>query len=113
MPPHLFVMDKLLSPKVFEMDSNDPNTEKLYKHWKMTFTNYLETLIPDIPEDAPNAANQQATVERKKLFALFNNILLDIFDIVSEAQNYNNAIQLLDSAYIKPASVVYNRFDHM
>ena len=109
LPPRIFVMDKLLRPKVFETDSNDPNAEKLYKHWKMTFTNYLETSIPDIPEDAPNAANQQASVERKKLFALFNNISADIFDIVSEAENYNNAIQLLDTAYIKPASVVYNR----
>lgn len=102
-------MDKLLRPKVFETDSNDPNAEKLYRHWKMTFANYLETSIPDIPADAQNAVNQQANVERKKLFALFNNISADIFDIVSEATDYNNAIQLLDSAYIKPASVVYNR----
>ena len=102
-------MDKLLRPKVFETDSNDPNAEKLYRHWKMTFANYLDTSIPDIPADAPNAAAQQANVERKKLFALFNNISADIFDIVSEAPDYNTAIQSLDSAYIKPTSVVYNR----
>lgn len=102
-------MDKLLRPKVFETDPNDPNAEKLYKHWKMTFANYLETSIPNIPTDAPNAANQQANVERKKLFALFNNISADIFDIVNEAPNYDDAILLLDSAFIKPTSVVYNR----
>ncbi|XP_066910469.1 uncharacterized protein [Clytia hemisphaerica] len=102
-------MDKLLRPKVFETDSNDPNAEKLYRHWKMTFANYIETSIPAIPEGAENAVNQLANIERKKLFALFNNISADIFDIVSEAANYDNAIQLLDAAYIKPASVVYNR----
>lgn len=102
-------MDKLLRPKVFETDSNDTNAEKLYRHWKMTFANYIETSIPAIPEGAENAANQLANIERKKLFALFNNISADIFDIVSDATTYDNAIQLLDAAYIKPASVVYNR----
>ena len=102
-------MDKLLRPKVFETDSNDPNAEKLYRHWKMTFINYIETTIPAIPEAAENAQEQQANIERKKLFALFNNISADIFDIVSEAATYDNAIQLLDTTYIKPASVVYNR----
>ena len=29
----------------FETESNAPNAGKLYKHWKLTFINYLETVI--------------------------------------------------------------------
>ena len=58
----------------------------------MTLANYIETSIPAIPEGDQNAANQLANIEHKKPFALLDNISTDIFNIVSEAATYDNAI---------------------
>ena len=109
-------MDRLLRPKVFETESTDSNAEKLYKHWKMTLENYIETTIPVVtpgtPSDEASMATASAAVEannRKKRFALINNISADIFDLISDCTDYDSAMQVLDSAYIRPTSVVYNR----
>ena len=82
-------MDRLLRPKVFETNSSDSNAEKLYRHWKMTFTNYIDSSIPTVPADAGDIEARQATIARKKLFALFNNISADIFELVSDCTDYN------------------------
>ena len=94
-----------MRPERFETEPNAPNAEKLYKHWKLTFTNYLETTIP---EGEDNSNNQNA-INRKKLFALINNVSADVFDIVSDTDNFDTAIQALDNAYIKPTNTIYNR----
>ena len=41
-------MDRLLRPKVFEAESTELNAEKLYKHWKMTLDNYIESTIAPV-----------------------------------------------------------------
>ena len=38
-------MDRLLRPKTLETEPTDPNAEKIFKHWKLTFENYLESTI--------------------------------------------------------------------
>lgn len=105
---HPWNMDKLLKPRVFETEASDTSAEKLYRHWKTTFQNYLETSIqPPVPgSDAAATAAAEAATERKKMFALFNNISADIYKLISECPNYNSAIQVLDATYIKPRSVV-------
>jgi len=102
-------MDRLLRPKVFETEASDPNAEKLYIHWKMTFQNYLETSIPAVAANDENVEEVAAAAARKRMYALFNNISADIFELVSECNEYDSAIQVLDTTYIKPTSVVYNR----
>jgi len=103
-------MDRLLRPKVFQTEASDPNAEKLYRHWKMTFQNYLETSIPAVAANDENAEEVEEASARKRMYALFNNISAElIFELVSECNEYDSAIQVLDTAYIKPTSVVYNR----
>jgi len=103
-------MDRLLRPKVFQTEASDPNAEKLYRHWKMTFQNYLETFIPAVAANDENAEEVAEASARKRMYALFNNISAElIFELVSECNEYDSAIQVLDTAYIKPTSVVYNR----
>ena len=89
-------MDKLMRPERFATEPNDPNSEKLYKHWKLTFTNYLETAV------AASGENNDNNLNRKKFFGLINNISADVFEIVSDTENFDVAIQALDNAYIKP-----------
>jgi len=57
-----------------------------------------------------NAEEVEEASARKRMYALFNNISAElIFELVSECNEYDSAIQVLDTAYIKPTSVVYNR----
>ena len=60
-------MDRLLRPKIFETEPTAANSEKLYRHWKITFENYLDANIqavtPGTPgDDASLAANVNISV---------------------------------------------------
>ena len=111
-------MDKLLRPERLETEPTTPNSEKLYRHWKMTFQNYLESYEPALPTPAAYAnpeeaaaATQVATNNRdqKRRAALFNNVSPTIFDMISECATYDAAFTVLDAASIRPVSVLYNR----
>lgn len=58
-------MDRLLRPERFETEPTAPNAEKLYKHWKMTFMNYLEATTP-AATTGDEATNATALTARKK-----------------------------------------------
>ena len=50
-------MDRILRPKTFETETTDPCAEKLFKHWKITFENFVSTSIPEpAPADPTDAA---------------------------------------------------------
>ena len=109
-------MDRLLRPKIFETEPTASNAEKLYKHWKMTFQNYLENSLtqvtPGTPGDEASLATEQTQIannERKKKHALFNNISADVFELVSDCETFDAALAILDTTYIRPTSVVYSR----
>ena len=109
-------MDRLLRPKIFETEPTAANSEKLYRHWKITFENYLDANIqavtPGTPgDDASLAAERTARAEanRKKRHALFNNVSSDIFELIEHSVDYDAAIATLDTTYIRPTSVVYSR----
>ena len=106
-------MSRLLEPKTFETETTAPNAENKYKHWKTILQNYLDTselAIPSLPaEPTPAQMNNVALIKRKRLFALQANISDDIFMMISDATTYTDAMQILDQAYIKPTSSVYNR----
>ena len=109
-------MDRLLRPKTLETASTAPNAEKLYKHWKTTFENYLESCIPAVPPgtDGDDASLETARAaneanDKKKLHALQNNISHEIFELFTGCDKYDNAITILDAGYIRSTSVVCNR----
>ena len=119
-PSHQFyylpTMDRLLRPKVFETTTSDPCAEKLYRHWKMTFVNYIEESVPAVAAATPGdeasiaaAATAIASRNRKIHFALINNISADIYELISECNDYQSSMAVLDAAYIRPTSTVYNR----
>ena len=109
-------MDRLLRPKVFETSTSDPNAEKLYKHWKMTFQNYIKETVTEVAPGVDGddtslarAAAETTTRNRKLRSALINNISADIFELISDCTDYLSSIEALDKAYIRPTSVVYGR----
>ena len=69
----------------FECDPNLPSADKKYKHWKRTFTNFLG-VINDGQLD--------------KLDCLINYVSSDIFDLISDCNDYDTAIQILDQMLI-------------
>ena len=111
-------MDKLLRPERLETEPTTSNSEKLYRHWKMTFQNYLESCEPALPTPAADADPQEAAAatqvatnnrDQKRRAALFNNVSPTIFDMISECATYDAAFTVLDAAYVRPVSVIYNR----
>ena len=109
-------MDRLLRPKTLETESTAPNAEKLYKHWKTTFENYVKSCVPAItPGVEGDAASMEtyraavAAADEKKLHALQNAVSHEIFELMTGCKNYDAAITILDAAYIRPTSVVHNR----
>ena len=101
-------MDRLLRPERFTTEPSDPDAEKRYRHWKMTFGNFLATSLPPVPTDA-TAETVRASNEQKKLFGLLNNISHSIYELIADATSYDAAITILDNTFIKPTSVIYNR----
>ena len=109
-------MDRLLRPKVLEIDTTTPNAEKLYNHWKVTFENFLENSVTPVTPGTPGdddsmtvAVNATAVAERKKRHALINNVSAEIYELISDCPTYTDAITTLDAAYIRPTNVVYSR----
>ena len=79
-------MDRLLRPKVLEIETTTPNAEKLYRHWKITFENYLEnsiTPVPPVVEGDANSVTAAATAttnaENQKRHALINNVSANVY----------------------------------
>ena len=108
-------MDRLLRPKTLETEPTDANAEKVFRHWKTTFENFLESTITAVPagtpgDDASLAAEQTAIAanNRKKFHGLINCISPDIFEMI-EGDTYDTAIESLTRLYVRPTSVVYNR----
>ena len=109
-------MDRLLRPKVFETEITAPNAEKLFKHWKVTFENYMSaTITPAAPaasddaDEVARATTAAANVARNKKHALINNVSADIYELISDCSTYETAMAALEAAYVRPTSIVFNR----
>ncbi|CAB0003003.1 unnamed protein product [Nesidiocoris tenuis] len=88
-------MDKLLKPDRLEVDPASSNAARQWKHWKTTFTNFLNH-IKDLEEDS-------------KLPILINHVSPDIYRLFIDCTNYNDAIRQLESVYVKPKNEIFNR----
>ena len=99
-------MDRLLRPKVMEIETTVPNAEKQYRHWKTTFENYLEETTPVTPatpgDDASITAAATATAanERKRRPALINTVSADICELIGECATYTESTLHI---FVRPA----------
>ena len=67
--------------------------QKNYQHCKLKFTNYLETII-----SAGEINNKRNATNCKKLYALVN-VSADVFDILSDTDNFDTAVQAVNNAH--------------
>ena len=89
-----FSMDKILRPERFGVDPNSSQAVKAWKHWHRTFTNFLSSVSEQKPD---------------KLNVLINYVSPSIYDYISESKTYDEAIETLQSLYIKPKNEIFAR----
>ena len=92
-------MDKILKPKTLEVDPSDTAAEKKWKHWKLTFENFLANCKVDTQELS----------DPQKLAVLFNSVSTDIFNSISKSDKYDTAIKTLEDMFVKPKNEVFAR----
>ena len=87
-------MDKHLRPSRFNAEPNHASSEREWKHWHRTFSNFLTTIDSQRPD---------------KLNTLINYVSADIYEHIADATSYNNAITILQNMYVKPRNDIFNR----
>ena len=89
-------MDRLLKPQISNADPRDPIAYKHYKHWVKTFTSFADAVeqSPWLPAAEQNADAPDRIVG--KLAALHCYLSSEIFDVIKESANYDEAKAILD-----------------
>ena len=88
-------MDRLLRPERFDVEPCEAGATKKYLHWLRTFQNFVNSLSPDQQENNLNL--------------LINFVSPSVFEIISEASSYDEAIGLLNNLYNKPKNEIFAR----
>ena len=89
-------MDKVLKPDRLDVDPQSLTAEKVFKHWKKTFDNFLTQL------EAINPGRQPAErVEINKLDILTNFVSAAVYCCIEESTTYTSAVKTLEKALAK------------
>lgn len=88
-------MEQFLKPERFDVDPTCASAEARWKHWKKTFSNFIEK-IPNVTED-------------NKLPLLCNYVSATVFLYINDAESYNDAIAILDSLYVARRNEIFAR----
>lgn len=85
-------MERFLKPECLDVDPNTGDVDKQYNHWKRTFDNFLSSLRdPD------------------KLSILINFVSAKIYEYIADAEDFDQAMNILKKVYIKPKNEVFAR----
>ena len=87
---------KHLRPRVFVADPENGDSKRQWKHWFKSFTTYI--------------AQMQNLTEADKLNLLVNHIDAAVYEIISEAASFEDAVELLSHTYAKSPSPVFARY---
>lgn len=85
-------MERLLAPERFDVEPDSPLAALEWDHWYRRFLNF-----------------SQGKSDSDKLKLLFNYISSKVFQHVSAAGTFNDAVAVLKSLYVKPANEIYSR----
>ena len=80
-------MQNYLKPKEFSTDPNSPQASKDWMHWFRTFTFFLRSV---------------EKTEHDKLELLINHVSPNVYEFISDAETYEDALAILQSIYIEP-----------
>ncbi|CAI9718276.1 Hypothetical predicted protein [Octopus vulgaris] len=90
-------MERYLKPDRLNVDPNSTNADKTFNHWFRTFTNFIYSL----------PGQEDRIID--KLNLLINYLELNVYEFISEAKNYDQAVNTLKSVCIKPRNIVMAR----
>ena len=104
-------MDKYLKPTRFDCDPNETGSDKKFKHWLKTFTNFITSINTTVPSTA-SSADSETTAQPvdTKLNALINYVSADVFEYIADCDKYDQAIKTLTDIYVKPVNKIYARY---
>ena len=71
-------MERFLKPERLDVDPSVGDADKLYKHWKRTFDNFLDSLK-----------------EPNKLSILVNFVSAKVYEYIAECDTFEDAIEIL------------------
>ena len=90
-------MERFLKPDRFDTLPESPGSTKSWSHWLKTFNNFISSIqLPD--QQVPD-----------KLLLLTNFLSPAVYDFISDATDFDSAIDILKSLYVKPANEVFAR----
>jgi hypothetical protein len=87
-------MDKVLRPERFEIDPSSNLASKEWLHWKRTFVNFLSVL-------------PQGNLDKQSVLANF--VSPTIFQHIEDSTDYDAAMEILESLFIKPKIEIFAR----
>ena len=84
----------LLKPIRLDLDPNSPTAAREWRHWKKTFTNYLDG---------------RSTSDADKFKCLINCVSSAVFELIEESDSFDSAIKTLSNRYDKSPNVMFAR----
>ena len=87
---------KALHPNIFAADHESSDGKRQWLHWHKSFTTYIDKM------DGIN--------DSEKLDLLINHIDSSVYELISESETYNEAVDLLNSIYAKTPSPIFARY---
>ena len=87
---------KDLRPKIFDVDPQSSEARKQWTHWYKSFTCYI--------------AKYEDILEADKLNLLINHVNAAVYEIISDAANYNDAITQLERVYAATPNSIFARY---
>ena len=89
-------MDKLLCPERFDAVPNTSGADRAWIHWKRTFNGFITSI--DTTAQTVN-----------KLDILVNYVSPDVFEYITECNDFESAMVVLDSMYNVPKNEIFAR----
>ena len=87
-------MDRHLRPERLDTDPTSVDASKHWRHWFRTFENFVSALGDQNPD---------------KLSTLINFVSPTIYELIADCDDYDSAIQILESTFDKPANEIFLR----
>ena len=83
---------KALRANIFAVDLESSDGKRQWMHWNKSFTTYINEIDEIYDND--------------KLDQLINHIKLSVYELMSETETYNEAVDLLNSIHTKTPSPI-------
>lgn len=87
-------MEKVLQPTRLDVDPSSPTASKEWRHWKRTFTNFID----ECGDKAPD-----------KFRTLVNCVTHNVFEYIEECTTFGSAIAILEKLYVKTPNEIFAR----